>query len=233
MLISVQQKRRLRQLETDMPKYLLNKLQKWNKKPVHFQLNTEQDSAEFQINSSICWKSNLVQAYHIQHLYSAIRCWISSENFIFCSFCVCLHICSLLNHGNDPNSTWRTWTKWCPWADAPPTPQLLRRAVTHFLPSFTPGSCKTRRKNNQLKAIIKNTWPGTPALIYILVVNSEKCVFSFQCPETCEMSRVLSSERRNPRGRGYGRNGLIVSTLCCKFIVNSQEGKGSKLLQCI
>lgn len=92
-----------------MPKYLLNKLQKWNKKAVYFQLNTEQDStAEFKINSSIHPQSNLVQVDYIQHLYSAIHCWISFENYIFCSFCVYLHICFLLNQSNDPNSPWRT-----------------------------------------------------------------------------------------------------------------------------
>lgn len=146
MLISVQQKRRLRQHETDMPKYLLNKLQKWNKKPVYFQANTEQDCAEFQINSSICWKSNLVQAYYIRHLYSAIRCWIGSEDFIFCSFCVHLHICSLLNHSSDPNSTWRTWTKWWPWADAPPTPQ-------HSFPSLFYSREQRGGKTTNLKPL--------------------------------------------------------------------------------
>lgn len=61
-----------------MPKYLLNKLQKRNKKAVYFQLNTEQDSAaEFQISSFIHPESNLVQVYYIRHLYAEIHHWIS------------------------------------------------------------------------------------------------------------------------------------------------------------
>lgn len=61
--------------QTGMPKYLLNKLQKRNKKSAYFQLNTEWDSgAEFKISSFIHPQSNLVQVYFIQELYSAIYC---------------------------------------------------------------------------------------------------------------------------------------------------------------